>query len=177
MFYITSGHKNLNFNNEQDEFGPLLFYMLKFFIIMVNLSLVLTGNQHLVQFLLIIKAQFQCTQNEDFYTYYFKGVLMYAVISRHFIRKFIIWRLMSEKTVILRILWIYVLSHFLLLFIQLRFFFRMYLKGMFLLSCRSLEVLRFKIERDVFVKLPFLGSTSFQIRKKLQKLSLDHLFE
>ena len=103
--------------------------------------------------LLIIKAQFQCTQNEDFYTYYFKGVLMYAVISRHFIRRFIIWRLMSEKTVILRILWIYVLSHFWLLFIQLKFFFRMYLKGMFLLSCRSLEVLRFKIERDVFCQV------------------------
>ena len=30
-------------------------------------------------------------------------------------------------------------------------------------------------ERNVFVKLPFLGSTSFQIRKKLQKLFSDKL--
>ena len=30
-------------------------------------------------------------------------------------------------------------------------------------------------KRNVFVKLPFLGSTSFQIRKKLQKLFNDKL--
>ena len=30
-------------------------------------------------------------------------------------------------------------------------------------------------KRNVFVKLPFLGSTSFQIRKKLQKLFSDKL--
>ena len=30
-------------------------------------------------------------------------------------------------------------------------------------------------QRNVFVKLPFLGSTSFQIRKKLQKLFSDKL--
>ena len=30
-------------------------------------------------------------------------------------------------------------------------------------------------ERNVFVKLPFLGSTLFQIRKKLQKLFTDKL--
>ena len=30
-------------------------------------------------------------------------------------------------------------------------------------------------KRNVFVKLPFLGSTSFQIRKKLQKLFRDKL--
>ena len=30
-------------------------------------------------------------------------------------------------------------------------------------------------KRNVFVKLPFLGSTSFQIRKKLQKLFCDKL--
>ena len=29
-------------------------------------------------------------------------------------------------------------------------------------------------KRNVFVKLPFLGSTSFQIRKKLQKLFSDN---
>ena len=30
-------------------------------------------------------------------------------------------------------------------------------------------------KRNVFVKVPFLGSTSFQIRKKLQKLFSDKL--
>ena len=31
------------------------------------------------------------------------------------------------------------------------------------------------LKRNVFVKLPFLGSTSFQIRKNLQKLFSDEL--
>ena len=39
-----------------------------------------------------------------------------------------------------------VLNHFLINYIHLKLWFRMYLKEMFLLSCRSWEVLRFKFE-------------------------------
>ena len=61
------------------------------------------------------------------------------------------------KTIIPRISKIGVLNHFLKDYIHLNLRFRIYLKEMF------------------FVTLPYLGSTSFQIWKKLQKLLSDKL--
>ena len=115
---------------------------------MDNLSLVFRENQHLVEFSPIMKVSFQRTKRGDFYTHYFIGVLAYVVTSRHFILKLIIWRLSSWKTIIPRISLIHVLNHFLISFIHLKLLFRMFLKDMFLLSCRSWEVLRFKFVRN-----------------------------
>ena len=122
--------------------------MLKIVVKTINLSLLLTENQHLVEFSPIIKVSFQRTKREDFYTYYFIGILAYVVISRHFILKSIISRLSSWKTIIPPISLTCVLNHFLISCIQLKLLFRMYLKEMFLLSCRSWEVLRFKFKRS-----------------------------
>ena len=122
--------------------------MLKFVIKTVNLSLVFTGNQHLVEFSPIMKVSFQLMKREDFYTHYFIGVLAYVVISRHLILKLIIWRLSLWKTIIPRISLIRVLNHFLISCIHLKLLFRMYLKEMFLLNCPSWEVLCFKFERS-----------------------------
>ena len=48
---------------------------------MVNLLLVCTENQHLVEFSPIMKASFQRTKRGEFYTHYFIGVLAYVVIQ------------------------------------------------------------------------------------------------
>ena len=122
--------------------------MLKIVVKTINLSLLLTENQHLVEFSPIIKVSFQRTKREDFYTHYFIGILAYVVISRHFILKSIISRLSSWKTIIPPILLICVLNHFLISCIQLKLLIRMYLKEMFLLSCQSWEVLCFKFKRS-----------------------------
>ena len=122
--------------------------MLKIVVKTINLSLLLTENQHLVEFSPIIKVSFQRTKREDFYTHYFIGILAYVVISRHFILKSIISRLSPWKTIIPPISLICVLNHFLISCIQLKLLFRMYLKEMFLLSCQSWEVLRFKFKRS-----------------------------
>ena len=64
--------------------------MLMFVIKTVNLSLVFTESQHLVEFLPIMKAYFHRTTKVDFITYYFVGILAYVVISRRFILKLVI---------------------------------------------------------------------------------------
>ena len=104
-----------------------------------------------------MKISSERTKREYFYTHYFMGVLAYVVISRHFILKLIIWRLSSWKTIIPRISLTCILNHFLINYIRLKLLLKMHLKEMFLLSCRP------------------WGSTSFQIRKKLQKLFSDKL--
>ena len=86
--------------------------MLKFVVRTVNLSLVFTENQHLVEFSPIINFLFQVTKGEDFYTHYFIGVLAYVVTSRYFIWKSVIWRLSWWKTSIPWTSLIRVLNHF-----------------------------------------------------------------
>ena len=120
--------------------------MLKF---VVKLA-VFTENQHLVGFSPIMKVSFQRTKREDFYTHYFIEVLAYVVISRHF------------KTMLTK-------NNYPLNFIDL-------CVKSFLNKLYTPKVVVPNVpKRNVFVKLPFLGSTSFQIRKKLQKLFSDKL--
>ena len=107
-----------------------------------------TENQHLVEFSPIMKVSFQRTKRGEFYTHYFIEVLTYVAVSRNFIRKWITWRLSSQNIIILRISLIRVSNHFLINCIHVKFLFRMYLKEIFSLSCRSWEVLRFKFERS-----------------------------
>ena len=104
-----------------------------------------TENQHLVNFSPIMKVSFQRTKRGDFYTHYFIRVLAYVLNFKTFS---IIWRLSSWKTIIPQISLIRVLDHFLINNMHLKLLFRMYLKEMFLLSCRSWEVLRFKFEKS-----------------------------
>ena len=100
-------------------------------------------------------VSFYCTKREDFYTHYFIEVLVYAVISRHSIFKSIIWRLSSWKTIIPRISLICVL---------------------FLNKLYTPKVIVQNVPKwNVFVKLPFLGSTLCQIWKNFQKLFYDKL--
>ena len=120
---------------------------------MVNSSLVFTENQHLLEFSPIMEVSFQHTKKWDFYTHYLTGVLPYAVISRHFILKSII--LMKNNN----------LSNFIDSCI------RLFLKKLYTPKVIVQNVPR----RNVFVKLPFLESTLFRIRKKLQKLFSDKL--
>ena len=61
------------------------FETLKFVIKTVNLSLVLTENQHWGELSVFMNVLFQHTKRGDFYTAYFIGVLAYVAISRHFI--------------------------------------------------------------------------------------------
>ena len=93
-----------------------------------------------------MEVSFQRTKREDFYTHYVKGVLAYVVISRSF------EDFPHEKEVSPRISLIRIWNYFLISIIHRKLLFRMHLKEM------------------LFLKLPFLGSTSLQIRKKLQKL-------
>ena len=117
----------------------------------------LTEKQHLLDFSPVMKVSFQRTKRGDFYTRYFIEVLAYVVISRHFILKLIIWRLSLSK------------SSYPLNFID------SCIKS-FLNKLYTPKVVVPNVpKRNVFVKLPFLGSTSFQIRKKLQKLFSDKL--
>ena len=104
-----------------------------------------------------MKVSFPRTNREDFYTHYFIGALAYVVVSRHFIFEIDHLKIILIKTIIPRISKIGVLNHFLKDYIHLNLRFRIYLKEMF------------------FVALPYLGSTSFQIWKKLQKLLSDKL--
>ena len=61
------------------------------------MSLIITKNQYLMEFLPIMKLLFQCTKRGYFYTHYFIGDLAYVIISKHFMFKWIIWRLSSWK--------------------------------------------------------------------------------
>ena len=104
----------------------------------------------------IMKVSFQRTKREDFYTHYFIGVLAYVVISKHFILKLM-------KTILIK-------NNYPLHFID---------------SCIKSYLINYihqKLwfpptapKRNVFVKLPSLRSTLFQIRKKVQKLVSDKL--
>ena len=102
-------------------------------------------------------VSFQRTKREDFYTHYFIGVLAYVVISRHFILKLIIWRLSSWETIISPNFIDWCIKSFLN---------KLYTPKVMVQNAPK---------RNIFVKLLFLGSTSFQIRKKLQKLFSDKL--
>ena len=82
------------------------------------------------------------------------GALAYVVISVNF--TCVIWRLSSEKTIILQISLIWVLNYF-------------------LINYTPKIIVQNVSKRNLFVKFSFVGSTSFQIRKKLQKLFFDKL--
>ena len=114
---------------------------------MLNLSLVFTENQDLMEFSPIMKVSFQRTKTGDFYTHHFKVVLAYVVISRQSIEidhlKIIFRKNNYSQTSLIR-----ALHHFLINCTHLKLLFRVYLKGMFMLSCHSWEVLRFKFKRN-----------------------------
>ena len=94
-----------------------------------------------------MKVSFQHTKREDFYTHYFIGVLAYVD---------------HLKTILIN-------NNYPLNFID------SCIKS-FLNKLYTPKVVVPNVpKRNVFVKLPFLGSTSFQIRKKLQKLFSDKL--
>ena len=123
---------------------------------MVKLLLLFTENQHLVEFLLIVKVSFQRTKTENFYTHYFIWVLAYVVISRHFILKPITWRISSWKIILLNFTDSCIKS----------FLNKLYTPKVIVQNAPKI---------NVFVKLLFWGSTSFQIRKKLHKFFNDKL--
>ena len=95
-----------------------------------------------------MKVSFQHTKSRDFYTCYYIGGSTYIVISSYFILKPIIWKLFSWKTIIPRISLTLVLNHFLISCIHPKLFSTIYLKEMFLLCCRSWEVLCLKFKRN-----------------------------
>ena len=109
-----------------------------------------TENQLLVEFSPIMKVSLQRTNERgDFYRHYFIRVLAYVVISKYFILKLTIWILSSWKTITSPPLFllVFVLSHFLISCVHLKILFRIYLKEIFLVSCRSWKVLYFRFER------------------------------
>lgn len=57
---------------------------------MINLALVFTGSQGLVEFMPIMPVSFQLTKEDEFSAYYFLEVVASIVISRHFTRKLVI---------------------------------------------------------------------------------------
>ena len=114
-------------------------------------------NLHLVEFSPIMKVSLQPTKSEDLYTHYFIGVLSYVVISKRFILKLLIWRLSFKK------------NNYPMNFID------SCIKSFLNKLCTPKVMVPNVPKRNVFVKVPFLGSTSFQIRKKLQKLFSDKL--
>ena len=129
--------------------------MLTFVVKTLNLLLAFTENQHLVGFSPIMKVSFQRTKREDFYAHYFIGVLAYVVTLGHF-------EIDHLKTILIK-------NNYPLNFIG------SCIKP-FLIKLYTPKVVVPNVpKRNVFVKLPFLGSTLFQIRKKLQKLFIDKL--
>ena len=80
------------------------FKMTKVVVRMINLSLVFTESQHLLKFSPIMKASFQYTKKEDFYTHYNIKVSAFVLILKHFIQKLIISRLSLGKIKIKTIL-------------------------------------------------------------------------
>ena len=152
---MSSKHQNINFTAEQENIGSLSFLDVKFSVKTVNLSLVFTENQHLVEFSPMMKVLFQCTKRGDFYTHYFIGVLAYVVISRHF-------EIDHLKTILMK-------NNYPPNYID------SCIKSFFNKLYAPKVIVQNVPKRNVFLKLPFLRSTSFQIRKKLQKLFSDKL--
>ena len=87
---MSSKHQNIKFTVGKENVGALSFQTLKFVEETVNLSLLITENQHLVEFSPIMKVSSQRTKREDFYTHYFREILAYGVISRDFSLKLIV---------------------------------------------------------------------------------------
>ena len=128
--YMFSKHQNINFTVQQENIGSLSFLEVRIYRKngkFTTFSEVFTNYESFIPTYQKIKL----------YTHYFIQALAYVVISRHFILKSIFWRLSSWRTVILRTALIRILNHLLIICIHIKFLFRMYLKEMFLLSCRS----------------------------------------
>ena len=82
---MSSKHQNINFAVEKENVGSLSMLDLK--ICRKNGKFVTSVYRKPTEFTPIMKVAFQRTKREDFYTHYFIGVLVYVVISRHFILK------------------------------------------------------------------------------------------
>ena len=135
---MSCKHQNINFTVEQENIGSLSFLDVNICRKTVNLSLVFTENQHLVGFSPIMKVSFQRTKKEDFYRYYFIRVLPY--ISFHF-------EIDHLKTIVVKNNYA---SNFIDSCIKL-FFNKFYTPKVMVPNVPT---------RNVFVKLPSLGSTS-----------------
>ena len=78
--------------------------------------------------------------------------------------KSLIWKLPSLKTIIPPISLVRVLNHFLINCIHLKLLLRMCLKEMFLLSCRSREVLCFKFDKLTPCNLNIIFPSSVRVK-------------
>ena len=135
---MSSKHQYINFTVEQENIGSLSLLDVNICRKTVNLSLVFTENQHLVGFSPIMKVSFQRTKKDNFYRHYFIRVLPY--ISFHF-------EIDHLKTIVVK-------NNYASNFID---------------SCIKSFLNKFYTHkvmvpnvptRNVFVKLPSLGSTS-----------------
>ena len=144
--YMSSKHQNINFTVEKENVGSLSFLDVK--ICRKNGKFVTSVYR---------KPTFSgvFTNYESFIPTYQKRGLLHTLLHRSFSICCDFKTFHSEidhlKTILIKkiipgISKICVLNHFLINHIHLKLWFRMYLKEMFLLSCRSWEVLRFKFE-------------------------------
>ena len=131
---MSSKHQNINFTILQKNIGSLLFLEIKICRKNGKFVLVFTENQHLVEFSQIMKV---------FYAHYFTGVLAHDFKTFHF-------EIDHLKTILIK-------NNYPLNFID------SCIKS-FLNKLYTPKVVVPNVpKRNVFVKLPFLGSTSFQI--------------
>ena len=116
-----------------------------------------TENQHLVGFSPIMKVSFQRTKTEDFYTHYFIGILELCCNFKTFH-----FEIDHLKTILIK-------NNYPLNFRDSCI--KSFLNKLFTPNVVVPNVPK----KNIFVKLLFLGSTSFTIWKKLQKLFSDKL--
>ena len=119
--------------------------MLKLVAKTVNLPLVFTKNQHLVEFSKIMNVSLQRTKIGDFYTHCLIGVLAYVVhmLTIHL-------EIDHLKTILRK-------NNYSPNFIDLCI--KSFLNKLY----TSKVIVQNVPKRNVFVKMPFLGGTSFQI--------------
>ena len=154
---MSSKHQNINFTVEKENVGLRLFLDVK--ICRKNGKFV-TGvyrKPTLVRFSPIMKVSFQHIKREDF---------LHTLLHRSFSIccdfKTFHFEIDHLKTILIK-------NNYPLNFKDSR------IKSIFNKLYTPKVVIPNVPKRNVFVKLPFLGSTSFQIRKKLQKLFSDKL--
>ena len=142
---MSSKHKNINFTGEKENVDSLSFLEINICVKTVNLSLVFTENQHLVGFSPIMKVSFQRTKREIFYTHYFIGILELWCNFKTFH-----FEINHLKTILIK-------NNYPLNFIDSS------IKSLLNKLYTQKVVVPNVPKRNIFVKLPFLGSTSFTI--------------
>ena len=146
--YMSSKHENINFTVEQENVGSFSFLDVKIYIVKtVNFSLVFTENQHLVGFSPIMKVSFQRAK---------KRGLLHTLLLRSFCIccdfKAFHFEIDHLKTILIK-------NNY---------------PSNFINSCIKSSLNKLYTPKVMVPKL-WLGSTLFQILKKLQKLFSDKL--